>query len=244
MKSSLPNPDATQVVELEPADHAACAAPAAPAAMTVAQFLARMVPAVPGQAELAALHDAAERAKAAAHEAEERRQRLRAEIEAARTATQPRPDLVEAVAALTAAEIEARVRSVALPSDHPHRMAEARAAIASAESKRAESELLLPVLERLLADVDAEARRARTDLDRASAAYGTAAALSMAAGRYLPALAVVLEAQAEITRILDRWGGNVHVQTKFADPITGHDGWTLREVERQIEREIERGAAT
>lgn len=231
--------DPTDNVSQAPAN--APAAPAAPAALaasqprTIADVLSRMVSATPTEAELADLRTAAEAARVALSEAEDRRRRLRAEIETARTAAQPRPDLVEAAAALVAGEIEARVRAIPLPENHGARTAQARAAITAAELKRTEAELLLPALESMLPEIDGDARRARDWFNRASAAYGTASALRLAATRYLPAVAQVMQIESEIEQVIDQWGGNVNLEVSFLNPATG-DPWRRKEVEREIER--------
>lgn len=205
------------------------------AGMTIADVLARMVPIVPTEAEIETLHRNALAARAERDEAEERRRRMRAEIEAARTGAQPRPELVQVIADLTAQEVEARVKGLTLPSGHAKRMAEARAAVAAAEVKRTEAELLLPALESMLPQINADAVRACDRANHASALYGNALLARQAATRYLPAIAAALQVEAELGSILEEWGGNVSLKVEFRSPETG-DRWDRREVERVIER--------
>lgn len=192
--------------------------------------LQAMLGEVPTDTELEALRIAADEARATAIEANKRLAQLREEIETARAATQPRPDLVETLAGLTAAEIEARVRALALPADHGQRMAAARSAIAQAEAKRMEAELLAPALEKLLPEIESEARRARDAASSASARYGTSACVRVAAERYLPAIAAALEAEGDIERLLEDHGGSAWVETTFLSLRTGSK-FGRREVE-------------
>lgn len=195
-----------------------------------------MVPNSPTAGDLERLRLEAEATRTAANQAADRVKRLQAEIAAAKSTAQPQPELAQIMAALTAAEIEARVRAVPLPKGHAERVAESRAAIAAAEAKRAEAEVVLPALESLRQEIDADARRARDMANHASATYGSALMLHTAATRYLPALAAALAVEAEISQIEDTWGGNVSFEIQFRNPSTG-DRWTRNELERVVEKE-------
>lgn len=209
--------------------------PEASTTTAFAALLARMVPNPPAAEEVERLRLEAETARTAAAQAKERVTRLVAEIAVAKTAAQPRPDLAQAMAELTAKEIEARVKGLPMPKGHADRMAEARAAIAAAEARRAEAELTLPALESLRAEIDADAHRAADASTLACAVYGNAAMLHLSVTRYLPALAAALEVEAELAQIEDTWGGNVDFGLTFQNPSTG-DKWTRRDVETRAAR--------
>lgn len=194
---------------------------AATAPLTIAGVLARMVPTPPTADDLERLRVEAEAARTAARQAADRVKRLTAEIEAARTTAQPRPDLAQTMAALTAKEIEARVKGLPMPKGHAERVAEARAAIAAAEARRMEAELTLPALESLQAEIKAEATRASNAETRACSTYGSAAMLHTISTRYLPALAEALQIEHELVQIEDTWGGNISFGVQFQNPITG-----------------------
>lgn len=216
-------------------DQVTTTAPQQAAGMSIADVLKAMVQTVPTDAELDTLRSNALAARAERDEAEDRRKRMRAEIEAARTGAQPRPELVQVIATLTAQEVEARVKGIPLPSGHAKRMAEAREAVAAAEVKRNEAELLLPALESMLPGINSDATKARDRANHASALYGNALMKREAATRYLPAIAAALEIEAEMEAILNEWGGRWEPMLQFSSPETG-DLWTRRDVMGVIER--------
>jgi hypothetical protein len=197
-----------------------------------ATFVAAMVPSPATDEELERMRTAAEVARTAQSQAADRTKRLEAEITAAKTAAQPRPELAEAMAELTAKEIEARVKALPLAKGHTERVAEARAAIAEAEARRTEAELVLPALEAMRPEITADVRRTRDTFNKASGTYGTALALRVAADRYLPAVASALAAEAELAEIEDAWGGNVSFELGFLNP-SGGDRWNRRDVEKR-----------
>lgn len=194
------------------------------------QALTKLLPLAPTDAELAKLQADAEATRKAARDATARVQALEAEIATTKATTEPRPDLAREIAALTAQEIESRVKGTPLAKDHAKRLAEARAAAGNAEVQRLEAETLLPALEAMRVDMQAEADRLANVARKAGGAYGSALAAVAIAKEYAPRLVELLAAERAIREIESEWGSRWYVETAFRAP-DGGDTWTGRELD-------------
>lgn len=194
------------------------------------QALTKLLPLAPTDAELAKLQADAEATRKAARDATARVQALEAEIATTKATTEPRPDLALEIAALTAQEIESRVKGTPLTKDHAKRLAEARAAAGNAEVQRLEAETLLPALEVMRVDMQAEADRLANVARKAGGAYGSALAAVAITKEYAPRLADLLATERAIRDIENEWGSRWYVETAFRAP-DGGDTWTGRELD-------------
>jgi len=195
--------------------------------------LAGLLPKAATDDELAALRTEAEAARAALAAAKQRFDAMQKEVEKARAASAPRPELAHAAATLKAAEIEARVRDLPGAKEHARRATEAQAALAAAEAQRQEAELLLPALTTVLDELKAEATRAGNRATDASVRFGSALMCRLARDEFVPRVAEVLAVERKLATIAEEWWCAAVYESTVS---FGSHRWTLNDLMREAER--------
>lgn len=207
---------------------------------TIRTAIAAMLPPAPA-GDPDTLRAEAERAREAEAASRECLAAVDREIEAARAAREPRPELAQAVADLQTEELRARIRGEALPAGHAKRLAAAREAVTAAEVARQAAEAAAPMLADLRAEVATEVEAATAATSRAAGALGNALAASLLRDAWTPALAELLQVEARFRAIEHEHGTGAYLGHRFRAP-SGGDWCELSDLLRAAEREAE-GAA-